>query len=164
MRNEAHVPTEQTPPKENTWLPRPDENCRREKSAQTPPPSRPQELNPLTDLSLPKKLKLRQRSDFQRLKRQGRRLVGQMICIDWSRSSESETRLGITASKRFGGAHERNRFKRLVREAFRTARSNLPAGLDLNIVPRQMAKSAKSSAILAEMVCLLNANEKFTES
>lgn len=46
-------------------------------------------------------------------------------------------RLGISASrKRVRKAHERNRVKRLLREAFRLSRAELPAGVDLVIVPR----------------------------
>ncbi len=46
-------------------------------------------------------------------------------------------RLGISASrKRVRKAHERNRVKRLLREAFRLAGAELPAGVDLVIVPR----------------------------
>lgn len=36
-------------------------------------------------------------------------------------------------------AHDRNRFKRLVREAFRLNKANLPAGVDLVVVPRAVA-------------------------
>ncbi len=46
-------------------------------------------------------------------------------------------RLGISASKRrLRKAHDRNRFKRIVREAFRLSKSQLPAGVDLIVVPR----------------------------
>ena len=46
-------------------------------------------------------------------------------------------RLGLSVSKkRVRKAHDRNRVKRLLREAFRLAKADLPVGLDLVIVPR----------------------------
>lgn len=46
-------------------------------------------------------------------------------------------RLGLSVSrKRVRRAHDRNRVKRLLREAFRLGKSELPAGLDLVVVPR----------------------------
>jgi len=46
-------------------------------------------------------------------------------------------RLGISASKRrIRQAHDRNEFKRFVREAFRLSKADLPAGVDLVVVPR----------------------------
>lgn len=46
-------------------------------------------------------------------------------------------RLGISASKRkVRHAHDRNRVKRLLREAFRLSKAELPPGLDLIVVPR----------------------------
>ncbi len=62
-------------------------------------------------------------------------------------------RLGISASrKRIRKAHERNRVKRLLREAFRLTKAELPPGLDLVIVPRGPALTfAQASASLPEL-------------
>jgi ribonuclease P protein component len=49
----------------------------------------------------------------------------------------SYTRLGISVSrKKVRTATSRNRLKRLVREAFRLSKSELPVGLDLVVIPR----------------------------
>lgn len=46
------------------------------------------------------------------------------------------SRLGLSVGKRYGNAVRRNRFKRLVREAFRTNREQLPSGFDIVVIPR----------------------------
>ncbi len=49
-------------------------------------------------------------------------------------------RLGISVSrKKVKTAPARNRLKRLIREAFRLSKPELPAGLDLVVVPRALA-------------------------
>jgi ribonuclease P protein component len=45
-------------------------------------------------------------------------------------------RLGLSVSRKIGGAVVRNRWKRLLREAFRLSRESLPAGIDLIVIPR----------------------------
>jgi len=44
-------------------------------------------------------------------------------------------RLGIAATKKLGGAVQRNRAKRLIREVFR--RNNIAPGFDVVVVPRR---------------------------
>ena len=46
-------------------------------------------------------------------------------------------RLGLSVSRKVGGAVLRNRWKRLIREAFRTGQPRLPEGLDLVVIPRK---------------------------
>ncbi len=45
-------------------------------------------------------------------------------------------RIGLTVGKRHGNAVQRNRLRRLLREAFRLEQHNLPAGFDYMLVPR----------------------------
>jgi ribonuclease P protein component len=45
-------------------------------------------------------------------------------------------RVGLSVSRKVGGAVQRNRWKRLLREAFRLQFAELPASVDLVIVPR----------------------------
>jgi ribonuclease P protein component len=49
-------------------------------------------------------------------------------------SASGDTRLGLSVSRRCGNSVARHRLKRLIREAFRTIRQELPAGYDLLVV------------------------------
>lgn len=49
----------------------------------------------------------------------------------------SHPRLGITITKKWGKAHDRNRFKRVAREAFRKLYPTLPKGLIINVHPKE---------------------------
>lgn len=52
-------------------------------------------------------------------------------------NKRDHARLGISVSKRrIRRAHDRNEFKRFVREAFRLSKAQMPAGVDLIVVPR----------------------------
>ena len=57
-------------------------------------------------------------------------------------------RLGIAATKKLGGAVERNRAKRLIREVFR--RNKLAPGFDLVVVPKRELLDASLTAFEAE--------------
>jgi len=59
-------------------------------------------------------------------------------------------RLGITASRKVGNAVQRNRAKRLLREAFRCIRTELPSGIDLVVIVRQGIGARTLADVVAE--------------
>jgi len=46
------------------------------------------------------------------------------------------TRVGLSVSRKYGGAVQRNRLRRLYREAFRLGKEQIPVGIDLVLIPR----------------------------
>jgi ribonuclease P protein component len=153
MKHETHLPAQQTPQEKNDRVPRPDENSRRPKGHQPAPARRTQDAVRLTPSLFPKEARLRSRREFQRVAKEGQRSVGRYLCVD-VRIGE-KLKLGISASGRYGASHERNRFKRIVREAFRKNFPLFPPKLELNIIPRQIAKKASMQDIADELIRLL---------
>jgi ribonuclease P protein component len=74
---------------------------------------------------------------FRRAFERKRSASDEFLVVYGAENGLDHPRLGISVSrKRIRRAHERNRFKRLIREAFRLSKAELPAGIDLVIVPR----------------------------
>ncbi|MCF7851667.1 MAG: ribonuclease P protein component [Simkaniaceae bacterium] len=87
------------------------------------------------DFSYLKSHRLLKRSEFKRVSFQGKRFFSKYCCIHYQHGNPSSARLGITVTKKFGSAPERNAFKRKIREIFRHKRASLPSTLELNIRP-----------------------------
>ena len=82
--------------------------------------------------------RLTRSADFDRVYRQGRSRANRyLVMYAFPRAAEDgEPRLGVSVGRKVGGAVERNRVKRLIREAFRAAADQLPAGHDFVVVAR----------------------------
>jgi len=64
-------------------------------------------------------------------------------------------RIGLTAGKVLGKAHERNRIKRRMREALRRHLDLLPLGVDLIFHPRRTVQTMEFAKLEAEVVRIL---------
>ena len=84
----------------------------------------------------------------------GKKQIGRYVILNVFRGKEGEAKMGITVSRRFGKAHERNRFKRVVREAYRYLRHHLPEGMVINVRPRTLASTATPADIIQEIMSL----------
>lgn len=77
--------------------------------------------------TLPKHSRLLKRRQFLYVSRNGLRCYGSQVIFQICPSGYvGACKLGITVSRKFGKANRRNYFKRIVREAFRQQRHNLP--------------------------------------
>ncbi|MEM8629039.1 MAG: ribonuclease P protein component [Chlamydiota bacterium] len=107
---------------------------------------------------LPSHLRFRKRSEYRHFSKHSFRKEGSFFFLHMRLIGTSHSKLGITVSKKFGNAPERNRFKRIARAAFLANYPSLPRAL-FHIIPKQRAKLAKMGDIAQELCHLSNATQ-----
>ena len=92
--------------------------------------------------------RIRRRAEFQQVYGHGLRIRGRYITVFVLANELKVGRLGIAATKKLGGAAERNRAKRLIREVFR--RNKIASGFDVVVVPQRELLKSTLTALEAE--------------
>jgi ribonuclease P protein component len=97
--------------------------------------------------------RLHRRSEYLRAQGLGVRFqTPHFVVYAASLGQGSTVRIGITVSRRIGGAVVRNRLKRCVREAFRhDLRPRLPRGTDFVVIARTGAGELNTPALKEEL-------------
>jgi ribonuclease P protein component len=80
--------------------------------------------------------RIRRKSDFASLYRDGSRYRGRYFTLVFSRNGLDHSRLAVVASRKVGSAVTRNRVKRRFRELFRRNKALLAESLDLIVITR----------------------------
>lgn len=91
----------------------------------------------------PKDARLRHRSEFQKIRNEGRSVVGRYFRLNALNGNPGEqARLGIITTRKFGGAVERNRFRRRIREVARRSLAQFRPGVWMVVIARREATRA----------------------
>ena len=171
--NEKNLPTKQYSPQTHARLsvthehggrPRRDQETSSQGS-QTP--VRPDTAKTTTALgkrpapyTLPKAARILVRREFLALQRKGKRRHTPHFVLIAAQTHTGRSRLGVTATRRFGNAVMRNWMKRRLREFFRLHQADLTPAQNVLIIPKSGAGTLSFHQITQELEKALSLAEK----
>jgi ribonuclease P protein component len=117
-------------------------------SPDTPKPERER-------LRFPKTSRLLNSRDFRKVREKGKSSQGRLLRLGVLKDSNTKrARIGLITSKRVGGAVDRNRTRRRLREMIRAILPSIAPGLDVVVVAKSPAASASFDELRAEWLIL----------
>ncbi len=116
-------------------------------------------MTPESSFCFPKSSKLTHKKDFEYLKEQSRKLFAPPVVCYYkkTRLDSSQTRIAFSVSRKIGKSHDRNRYKRIMKEYFRTHPAFKNCGKDALFVmigrPESEDKLLQSYSHLLQKLC-----------
>ena len=118
----------------------------------TAPASQKSSSEPRRQQRFPRSIRLLRHSDFERVYQKGRRHFSPHMTVFYlRRDSDEGLRIGFTVSRALGGAVDRNRMKRRLREGVRLRRPAGGAAVDVVINPKRSLLTADFETVLKEI-------------
>lgn len=160
LLDEEDVPAESSPSKQDARLPGADEDPGGPEGAETSAREGPQASHRLgrradqslrRAFSLPRRARLRRAADIQAVFQRGNRDEGRSFVLLWLRHGPAPGRAGFAVSRRVGGAVDRNRVRRRLREAYRRVQDRIPEGMDVVFIGRALVLARPFPELLEEM-------------
>ena len=106
---------------------------------------------PAPRAAFPKAARLLKHADFDRVYKTGRKHFAAHMTVFYLAGGRQAARVGFTVSRALGGAVERNRIRRRLREAVRLHWRELTAAADVVINPRRSAALAEFAELEREV-------------
>ena len=107
----------------------------------------------MSDHTFSRELRIRKAAEFDRIYKARNFAADDVLVVNGDANGLPHPRLGLSVSKKVGNAVVRNRWKRLIREAFRLSKEHLPSGVDLVVRPQKGA-APELTAITVSLVAL----------
>ena len=102
----------------------------------------------------PKESRLLRHADFDRVYREGKRLFSTNMTVFFLSRVDpppAGLRIGLTVSRALGGAVDRNRIRRRMREAVRMTRPASAPPIDVVINPKRLVLKAEFAVVVKEV-------------
>lgn len=90
-------------------------------------------------------------NDFRRIYARGKSYVSPLVVVYALKNRTKNVRVGITTSKKVGNAVQRNRSRRVIRDAFRALAPRVRPGFDLVLVARGKTPYVKSTDVRRQL-------------